>query len=80
MAFYNVLLFVKYLLIGHCNGIASNNLDNAGNYPGTDIGIVFVLPGRRILDRKSGVSGRATSSVSVFYRAILYLNAANTSE
>ena len=42
---------------GGCNGIAFNNLDQAGNYLGTGIGIVLVLPGRRILDGKPGVSG-----------------------
>ena len=63
-----------FLLRKHvpCDGpsIALNNLDNARNYLGTCIGIVFVLLGRCILDGKPGVSGRGTSPASVFHRDV----------
>ena len=52
-----------------CNGIALNNLDKAGHYLGTGIGVVFVFIGRRIVDGKRGVSGRGTSPGSVSHRA-----------
>ena len=49
-------------------GMALNNLDKAGNYPGTGNGIVLISLERRILDGKPGVSGRGTSPGSVVPR------------
>ena len=51
---------------------------------GAGIGIVFVILGRRILDRKSGVQGETKTPVSVFHRAgrneagVFYLYATST--
>ena len=47
-----------------------NNLDKAGNYLGTGIGIVFVLLGRLIVDWKPGVSAatQVSENESVYDR------------
>ena len=42
-----------------CDGIALNDLGKAGNFLGTGHGIVLVLLGRRIVDGKPGVQGKA---------------------
>ena len=48
-----------------CNGITLNNLDKAGNYLGTGIGIVLVILGRRTLDGEPGFQGEARAPGSV---------------
>ena len=47
------------------------NVNKAGEYLGTGIGIVFVLLGRRFVDGKPPVLGRGRSPGSVLHHAVL---------
>ena len=63
-----------------------NNLNKAGNYLDTGIGIIFVLLRRRIVDGKTrGFRVRHEPRFTLIVQernkaAIFYLNATNTSE